>query len=214
MFATVRLPSRDPSLPQMSVKPRLGPEHPRPFAPRSWGFVAIQMCSRGTSRSLRPSQPVVVPSPVARSPSRLCTILIFTLILCMWLGRVLSVTEDRFAAGMCTASTPSTFWSWSWLWGLQDYEDLTRSRPYTKDDEPGNTKFPAGPNGDHMCDAPFSLERSMYDAINKFVPDAAFTIFTGDIVDHAIWNTSQQYNTNLSTFIPIPAQPRLLNRSL
>ncbi|GAB0135560.1 hypothetical protein EsDP_00003893 [Epichloe bromicola] len=69
--------------------------------------------------------------------------------------------------------------------------------PYTKDDEPGNTKFPAGPNGDHMCDVPFSLERSMYDAINKFVPDAAFTIFTGDIVDHAIWNTSQQYNTDL-----------------
>lgn len=40
----------------------------------------------------------------------------------------------------------------------------------------------------------------MYDAINSIVPDAAFTIFTGDIVDHAIWNTSQPYNTNLSKF--------------
>ncbi|EFY91799.1 acid sphingomyelinase, putative [Metarhizium acridum CQMa 102] len=70
-------------------------------------------------------------------------------------------------------------------------------RPYTKDDQPGNTGFPAGPNGDHMCDVPFTLERSMYDAINSIVPDAAFTIFTGDIVDHAIWNTSQPYNTNL-----------------
>ncbi|OAA36240.1 Sphingomyelin phosphodiesterase [Metarhizium rileyi] len=69
--------------------------------------------------------------------------------------------------------------------------------PYTKDQQPGNTKFPAGPNGDHMCDVPFTLERSMYEAINSIVPDAAFTIFTGDIVDHAIWNTSQPYNTNL-----------------
>lgn len=78
--------------------------------------------------------------------------------------------------------------------------ELTQQRPYTKDDQPGNTKFPAGPNGDHMCDVPFTLERSMYDAINSIVPDAAFTIFTGDIVDHAIWNTSQPYNTNLSKF--------------
>ncbi|KAK2603473.1 hypothetical protein QQS21_004333 [Conoideocrella luteorostrata] len=70
-------------------------------------------------------------------------------------------------------------------------------RPYTEDDQPGKTKFPAGPNGDHMCDVPFTLERSMYDAINDVVPDAAFTIFTGDIVDHAIWNTTQAYNTNL-----------------
>ncbi|KHO00301.1 Sphingomyelin phosphodiesterase [Metarhizium album ARSEF 1941] len=69
-------------------------------------------------------------------------------------------------------------------------------RPYTEDDQPGKTKFPAGPNGDHMCDVPFTLERSMYDAINSIVPDAAFTIFTGDIVDHAVWNTTQPYNTN------------------
>ena len=49
-----------------------------------------------------------------------------------------------------------------------------------------------------MCDAPFTLESSMYKAINDLVPDAAFTIFTGDIVDHAIWNTTQPYNTALS----------------
>lgn len=34
----------------------------------------------------------------------------------------------------------------------------------------------------------------MYAAIKELVPDAAFTIFTGDIVDHAVWNTSQAYN--------------------
>lgn len=54
----------------------------------------------------------------------------------------------------------------------------------------------------------------MYDAINSIVPDAAFTIFTGDIVDHAIWNTSKEYNTNLSKSIPMaPLDSRFqLNR--
>jgi hypothetical protein len=30
------------------------------------------------------------------------------------------------------------------------------------------------------------------------VPDAAFTIFTGDIIDHSIWNTSWDYNEHQS----------------
>lgn len=34
----------------------------------------------------------------------------------------------------------------------------------------------------------------MYRAIRELVPDAAFAIFTGDIVDHAVWNTSRRYN--------------------
>ncbi|KAH7165955.1 Metallo-dependent phosphatase-like protein [Dactylonectria macrodidyma] len=67
-------------------------------------------------------------------------------------------------------------------------------RPYAAGDEPGNTASPAGPNGDHNCDTPVSLEESMYAAIKELVPDAAFTIFTGDIVDHAVWNTSKPYN--------------------
>ncbi|KAK5993465.1 mRNA degradation protein [Cladobotryum mycophilum] len=68
-------------------------------------------------------------------------------------------------------------------------------RPYTKNDQPGLSKTPAGPNGDHKCDTPVSLEMSMYQAIKEIVPDAAFTLFTGDIVDHAVWNTSMQYNS-------------------
>ncbi|KAI1414319.1 putative acid sphingomyelinase [Hypoxylon sp. FL1857] len=68
-------------------------------------------------------------------------------------------------------------------------------RPYTDADKPGNTDFPAGPNGEHTCDAPVSLEESMYAAIRDKVPDAAFSIFTGDIVDHAVWDTSQLQNT-------------------
>lgn len=67
-------------------------------------------------------------------------------------------------------------------------------RPYTENEEPGKSKNPAGPFGDHNCDAPISLEKSMYEYISKEFPKAAFSIFTGDIVDHAIWNTSQDYN--------------------
>ncbi|KAK7409706.1 hypothetical protein QQX98_008087 [Neonectria punicea] len=66
--------------------------------------------------------------------------------------------------------------------------------PYTEGDEAGNTDSPAGPNGDHNCDVPVSLEESMYAAIKEMVPDAAFTIFTGDVIDHAVWNTSEPYN--------------------
>ncbi|KAI2609262.1 sphingomyelin phosphodiesterase [Hypoxylon sp. NC1633] len=68
-------------------------------------------------------------------------------------------------------------------------------REYTDEDRPGNNDFPAGLYGDHSCDAPASLEESMYAAIRAIVPDAAFSIFTGDIVDHAVWDTSEPQNT-------------------
>ncbi|KAH8779930.1 sphingomyelin phosphodiesterase [Diaporthe sp. PMI_573] len=66
-------------------------------------------------------------------------------------------------------------------------------RPYTPADEPGNNDAPAGPFGDHNCGAPVSLEQSMYEAIQRLSPD--FAIFTGDIVDHAVWNTSVEQNS-------------------
>lgn len=44
----------------------------------------------------------------------------------------------------------------------------------------------------------------MYAAIKELVPDAAFTIFTGDIIDHAVWNTSQPYNEAGSKFCNLP----------
>ncbi|KAF2093554.1 sphingomyelin phosphodiesterase [Rhizodiscina lignyota] len=68
-------------------------------------------------------------------------------------------------------------------------------RDYSAADAPGNNSSPAGPNGDHNCDAPVSLEESMYAAINDIAPNAKFSIFTGDIVDHAVWNTTQAQNT-------------------
>ncbi|RDA87675.1 hypothetical protein CP532_3805 [Ophiocordyceps camponoti-leonardi (nom. inval.)] len=67
-------------------------------------------------------------------------------------------------------------------------------RPYTLSDEPGYTSSPAGPFGDHKCDSPISLEKSMYNAINRVAPNASFALFTGDIVDHAIWDTTTASN--------------------
>ncbi|RDA90332.1 hypothetical protein CP533_6006 [Ophiocordyceps camponoti-saundersi (nom. inval.)] len=69
-------------------------------------------------------------------------------------------------------------------------------RPYTLTDEPGYSSSPAGPFGDHKCDSPVSLEKSMYDAINRVAPNASFAMFTGDIVDHAIWDTTTASNDN------------------
>ncbi|KAH8692018.1 putative acid sphingomyelinase [Talaromyces proteolyticus] len=60
-------------------------------------------------------------------------------------------------------------------------------RPYTSADAPGNTSYPAGPYGNHACDAPVSLEESMYAAIQEIAPDAIFTLFTGDVVEGAVW---------------------------
>ncbi|KAH6670852.1 Metallo-dependent phosphatase-like protein [Plectosphaerella plurivora] len=66
-------------------------------------------------------------------------------------------------------------------------------RSYTPADAPGNNDAPAGPFGDHNCGAPLRLENSMYAAIQALSPE--FSIFTGDIVDHAIWSTSVEHNS-------------------
>ncbi|KAI0106474.1 Metallo-dependent phosphatase-like protein [Nemania sp. FL0031] len=68
-------------------------------------------------------------------------------------------------------------------------------RHYADGPAPGDAVQPARPNGEHTCDSPLSLEQSMYDAIHRLVPDAAFSVFTGDIVDHAVWNTTVTQNT-------------------
>ncbi|GAW18908.1 hypothetical protein ANO14919_083910 [Xylariales sp. No.14919] len=68
-------------------------------------------------------------------------------------------------------------------------------RDYSDHQAPGHVVRLARPNGEHTCDSPVVLERSMYEAVQTVVPDAAFTIFTGDIVDHAVWNTTVIQNT-------------------
>ncbi|OKL63289.1 hypothetical protein UA08_01869 [Talaromyces atroroseus] len=54
-------------------------------------------------------------------------------------------------------------------------------RAYTAAQGLGNTSYPAGPWGNHNCDAPFDLEKSLYAAIQEIVPNAALTLFTGDV---------------------------------
>ncbi|KAF3916855.1 Endopolyphosphatase [Dactylellina cionopaga] len=65
-------------------------------------------------------------------------------------------------------------------------------RPYTPGDDVGKTQNPAGPFGSIGCDTPVSLEQSMYQAIKEQAGDADFMIFTGDIVDAALWLQSQE----------------------
>lgn len=64
-------------------------------------------------------------------------------------------------------------------------------RPYTSEDAPGNTDFPCGPNGNHQCDSPKTLEQSLYAAIEQYAPNAAFALFTGDVVEGAVWLVNQ-----------------------
>ncbi|BGP27692.1 hypothetical protein JCM10295v2_006667 [Rhodotorula toruloides] len=72
-------------------------------------------------------------------------------------------------------------------------------------------KAPAGPvSFDHMsiespfdssypqfghkkCDAPPALVESMFRAIDKFAPNKSFTIFTGDVVESAVWAVDQAH---------------------
>jgi sphingomyelin phosphodiesterase len=60
-------------------------------------------------------------------------------------------------------------------------------RPYTAADAPGNTSYPCGEYGNVYCDAPLTLEESLYSAIEDLVPGRVFTIFTGDVVEGAVW---------------------------
>lgn len=69
-------------------------------------------------------------------------------------------------------------------------------RPYTSADAPGNTSYPAGEYGEVTCDAPLSLEESMYAAIQDVASDAAFAIFTGDVVEGAVWLVTEKENTD------------------
>ncbi|GAA5877305.1 hypothetical protein JCM3774_001632 [Rhodotorula dairenensis] len=52
-------------------------------------------------------------------------------------------------------------------------------------------KFPAGPFGHKKCDAPPALVESMFRAIDRFVPNRTLSIFTGDVVESAVWAVQQ-----------------------
>ncbi|CDR46236.1 RHTO0S12e01882g1_1 [Rhodotorula toruloides] len=54
-------------------------------------------------------------------------------------------------------------------------------------------KVPAGPFGHKKCDAPPALVESMFRAIDKLAPNKSFTIFTGDVVESAVWAVDQAH---------------------
>ncbi|KAH8655770.1 Metallo-dependent phosphatase-like protein [Xylariales sp. PMI_506] len=67
---------------------------------------------------------------------------------------------------------------------------------FVTEDAPNATMYPAGPWGNHACDFPLDLELSLYNAIRVAVPNASFTLFTGDIVEGAEWLTTDQEIVN------------------
>ncbi|MBW0519339.1 hypothetical protein O181_059054 [Austropuccinia psidii MF-1] len=79
-------------------------------------------------------------------------------------------------------------------------------------DTPNKTMMPAGPYGNHNCDSPQSLYISMLKALTEHAPNAAFAIHTGDMVDHAVWNSVrkevedgiEQGHAQFSTYSNIP----------
>jgi sphingomyelin phosphodiesterase len=70
------------------------------------------------------------------------------------------------------------------------WEETLCCRPYTAEDAHGLTDYPAAPYGNHNCDSPLSLEESLCVAIDQHAHDAAFTLFTGDIVEGVQWLTT------------------------
>lgn len=69
-------------------------------------------------------------------------------------------------------------------------------RSYTAEEAVGVTDYPAGEYGNVNCDSPLSLEESMYTAVESLVPNRTFTIFTGDVVEGAVWAVTDEEVAN------------------
>ncbi|KAJ7067511.1 sphingomyelin phosphodiesterase [Mycena amicta] len=67
------------------------------------------------------------------------------------------------------------------------------------DDSPAVPTVPAEPNGNSHCDSPVSLADSMLEEIERL--DPRFSIFTGDVVEGAIWLVDQpEVTSDLEAF--------------
>ncbi|KAI5120091.1 hypothetical protein M0805_001247 [Coniferiporia weirii] len=64
-------------------------------------------------------------------------------------------------------------------------------RDFAPDENERDIIDPALPYGNMRCDSPMKLATSMLQAVSELVPEARFTISTGDVVDHANWLLSQ-----------------------
>ncbi|KPV74114.1 uncharacterized protein RHOBADRAFT_37989 [Rhodotorula graminis WP1] len=52
-----------------------------------------------------------------------------------------------------------------------------------------HARKPAGPYGADKCDSPPALVDSVFQAVEQFAPNRSFTIFTGDAMDDAVWES-------------------------
>ncbi|KAF9115122.1 hypothetical protein BGX27_008827 [Mortierella sp. AM989] len=66
-------------------------------------------------------------------------------------------------------------------------------RDYGPWNDPGPIKKRASKWGDGRCDTPIALGVNALQAITKFVPNATFGIFTGDIISHDSWMVTEKY---------------------
>ncbi|KAF9542904.1 sphingomyelin phosphodiesterase [Agrocybe pediades] len=84
-------------------------------------------------------------------------------------------------------------------------------------DQAGPVEVPAGPSGSANCDTPTTLVQSMLRAVAS--QGTQFNIFTGDVVEAAVWlvsqdeNTSdmQKFNTEMATLLNSPVYPVIGN---
>ncbi|KAF9570702.1 hypothetical protein EC968_001486 [Mortierella alpina] len=66
-------------------------------------------------------------------------------------------------------------------------------RDYGRWNDPGPIKKRASKWGEGKCDTPIALGLSALQAIQRFVPDANFGLFTGDIASHDSWMITEKY---------------------
>ncbi|PPQ81932.1 hypothetical protein CVT25_013780 [Psilocybe cyanescens] len=84
-------------------------------------------------------------------------------------------------------------------------------------DQTGPVQVPAGPSGSLNCDTPTTLVQSMLRSVAT--QNAQFSIFTGDVVEAAVWlvdqteNTSdmQKFNNEMATLLNSPVFPAIGN---
>ncbi|KAF7986343.1 hypothetical protein HWV62_35336 [Athelia sp. TMB] len=72
-------------------------------------------------------------------------------------------------------------------------------------DETGTPTEPAGPNGNHHCDSPVALADSMLEFAQEIGSAAKFSIFTGDVVEGAVWLVNQSEMTSKLGAVVFPS---------
>ncbi|KIM91286.1 hypothetical protein PILCRDRAFT_507 [Piloderma croceum F 1598] len=89
-------------------------------------------------------------------------------------------------------------------------------------DDTSTPTLPAGPNGEPKCDPPVSLADSMLEFAQQTGSSANFSIFTGDVVEAAVWlvnksevtNDLQDFNSEMAAKLQAPVFPSLGNHDV